>query len=66
MHRLREFSYPWPEAGMLVLHTDGLSTATGLDSDPSLAQRDPSLIAGVLYRDYSRGNDDSTVVVLKA
>ena len=24
------------------------------------------LIAGVLYRDFNRGNDDSTVVVVKA
>jgi anti-sigma regulatory factor (Ser/Thr protein kinase) len=66
MQRIREFSYPWPDRGMLVLHSDGLSTAAGLEGQPSLAQRDPSLIAGVLYRDYSRGNDDSTVVVLKA
>jgi hypothetical protein len=64
--RLREFSYPWPEDGMLVLHSDGLSTATGLDSQSPLALRDPALIAGVLYREFSRGIDDATVVVAKA
>jgi anti-sigma regulatory factor (Ser/Thr protein kinase) len=64
--RLREFSYPWPEDGMLVLHSDGLSTATSLDSQSSLALRDSALIAGVLYREFSRGADDATVVVAKA
>ncbi len=64
--RIREFSYAWPDAGILVMHSDGLLTHTTLDTRPSLALRDPSLIAGVLYRDFSRGHDDATVVVAKA
>ena len=66
MHRIREFSYPWPDDGMLVMHSDGLSTNAGLETHSGLALHDPSLIAGVLYRDFSRGNDDATVVVAKA
>jgi anti-sigma regulatory factor (Ser/Thr protein kinase) len=64
--RLQEFSYPWPENGVLILHSDGLSGGTGLEDYPRLMSRDPSLAAAVLYRDYSKGNDDSTVVVVKA
>ncbi len=64
--RLREFSYPWPDDGMLVMYSDGLTSATGLESQPRLALHDPSLIAGVLYRDFNRGLDDATVVVAKA
>jgi anti-sigma regulatory factor (Ser/Thr protein kinase) len=64
--RIQEFSYPWPEDGLLILHSDGLSTSTGLESYPGLAARDPALIAGVLYRDFCRGHDDATVVVAKA
>jgi serine phosphatase RsbU (regulator of sigma subunit) len=64
--RLREFAYPWPEDGILILHSDGLSTATSLEAQPSLAARDAGLIAGVLYREFSRGMDDATVVVAKA
>jgi anti-sigma regulatory factor (Ser/Thr protein kinase) len=64
--RIREFSYAWPADGILVMHSDGLSTSTSLESRPALARRDPSLIAGVLYRDFSRGRDDATVVVAKA
>lgn len=63
---IREFSYPWPDGGILVMHSDGLLTNTNLGAHPALALRDPSLIAGVLYRDFSRGHDDSTVVVAKA
>jgi anti-sigma regulatory factor (Ser/Thr protein kinase) len=64
--RIQEFSYPWPADGLLVLHSDGLATGTSLDGYPGLAARDPVLIAGVLYRDFSRGRDDATVVVAKA
>lgn len=63
---IREFSYPWPDGGILVMHSDGLLTNTSLGAHPALALRDPSLIAGVLYRDFSRGHDDATVVVAKA
>jgi anti-sigma regulatory factor (Ser/Thr protein kinase) len=64
--RLREFRYPWPANGSLVFYSDGLLTGTGLAGYPGLALHDPSLIAGVLYRDFSRGHDDSTVVIAKA
>jgi anti-sigma regulatory factor (Ser/Thr protein kinase) len=64
--RLREFTYDWPSDGLLVLHSDGLLSSTALEPYPGLALHDPGLIAGVLYRDCSRGNDDSTVVVVKA
>src|SRR3984885_8182650 len=43
--RMQEFSYPWPEDGLLILHSDGLSTGTGLEPYPGLAARDPALIA---------------------
>jgi len=64
--RIQDFSYAWPEDGLLVLHSDGLSTGTGLEPYPGLAARDPALIAGVLYRDFFRGRDDATVVITKA
>lgn len=64
--RIREFSYPWPANGMLVMHSDGLSSQAGLEGDAGLALRDPSLIAGVLYRDFARRSDDATVVVAKS
>jgi anti-sigma regulatory factor (Ser/Thr protein kinase) len=64
--RIREFTCVWPDNGILVLHSDGLSTTTGLESQPSLALHDPSVIAGVLYRDFARAHDDATVIIAKA
>jgi anti-sigma regulatory factor (Ser/Thr protein kinase) len=63
--RIDEFTYPWPPGALLVLHSDGLTTRWGLDRYPGLARRHPGLIAAVLYRDFSRGRDDVTVVVAR-
>jgi hypothetical protein len=64
--RMQEFYYPWPADGLLQLHSDGLATGASLEHYPGLALRDPTLIASVLYRDFARGRDDATVVIVKA
>jgi anti-sigma regulatory factor (Ser/Thr protein kinase) len=65
IHRIQSFTYPWRSDGLLVLHSDGLSTRWNLNSYPGLSAHHPSLIAGVLYRDFKRGTDDATVLVAK-
>jgi anti-sigma regulatory factor (Ser/Thr protein kinase) len=65
LHSVGEFTYPWPEGAVLVLHSDGLQTQWGLDRYPGLLGQHPGLIAGVLYRDFGRKNDDATVVVAR-
>ncbi len=64
--KFQEFVYPFPPGALLVMHSDGLATRWGLDAYPGLATYDPSLVAGVLYRDFQRGRDDATVVVARA
>ena len=66
MRKVQEFSYDWASDALLVLHSDGLSSRWDLGKYPGLTTRDPSVIAGVLYRDFSRGRDDSLVVVIRA
>jgi len=61
--KIVEFTYPWDSRSLLLMHSDGLQTHWSFDSYPGLLERHPSLIAGVLYRDYARGRDDVTVVV---
>ena len=63
--KVSEFSHPWRAQSVLLLHSDGIATHWDIAHYPGLLARDPSLIAGVLYRDYKRGRDDATVVVLK-
>jgi anti-sigma regulatory factor (Ser/Thr protein kinase) len=65
VHRVTEFAYPWSEKSLLIMHSDGLSTHWDLSAYPGLLARDPSLIAGVLYRDFARGRDDVTVLAVK-
>jgi anti-sigma regulatory factor (Ser/Thr protein kinase) len=60
-----EFAQTWQSQSVLVLHSDGVGTHWDLGRYPGLLARDPSLIAGVLYRDNTRGRDDATVVVMK-
>jgi len=63
--KIQEFSYPWAAGVLLVLHSDGLATRWSLEAYSGLAVRSPSLIAGVLYRDFNRGRDDVTVIAAK-
>jgi anti-sigma regulatory factor (Ser/Thr protein kinase) len=65
VRRIQEFSYPWPRDATLVLHSDGLTSHWTFDRHPGLAARHPMLVAGILYRDFRRGRDDTSVVVLR-
>jgi anti-sigma regulatory factor (Ser/Thr protein kinase) len=63
--KIETFTYPWPAGATLVQHTDGLTGHWTLDAYAGLAARHPSLVAGVLYRDFKRGRDDVAVVVAR-
>lgn len=61
--RFQQFDYALPPDGVVIMHSDGLSTSWNFKMYPGLLRRHPSVIAGVLYRDSSRGRDDVCVVV---
>ena len=63
--KIVEFTYPWSANALLIMHSDGLMTRWNLQAYHGLLQRHPSLIAGVLYRDFVRGRDDVTVLAAK-
>ena len=65
IRKIQEFSAPWPDHAILVMHSDGLSTQWDVAAYPGLSARHPALIAAVLYRDFSRQRDDVTVLVAK-
>jgi hypothetical protein len=62
--RIREFEYAWPQSGHLVMHSDGIATSWNLERYPGLLRHHPAIIAGILYRDFSRGRDDATAVAV--
>jgi anti-sigma regulatory factor (Ser/Thr protein kinase) len=65
LRKVQEFAFPWAKGALLILHSDGLGTHWDLAAYPGLSARHPALVAGVLYRDYDRGRDDVSVVVLR-
>jgi anti-sigma regulatory factor (Ser/Thr protein kinase) len=65
MRQVQTFEYPLEEDSLVLFHTDGLQSNWNLDRYPGLAARHPSLIAGILYRDFRRGRDDVTVLAIK-
>lgn len=63
--RVGEFKYEWPEGASVVLHTDGLVSSWSLSRYPAILKRQPSLVSGVLYRDFARGRDDCAVITVR-
>lgn len=59
----KDYGYPWDSQALLIMHSDGLATHWALESYPGLRLKHPSIIAATLYRDFTRGRDDVTVVV---
>lgn len=64
--RIREMTYPFTGDPLVIMHSDGLSPRWDLAAYPGLVAQHPSLIAGVLLRDFRRGRDDASVVVMRA
>lgn len=65
VRKVQEFTYPWMPGALLLLHSDGLGTQWDLGNYPGLLKKHLSVIAAVLFRDYTRGRDDATVVVAR-
>ena len=63
--RVREFAYPFSGDATIILHSDGVSAKWDFAAYPGLAACRPSVIAGVLSRDFRRTNDDALIAVLR-
>lgn len=62
---VQEYTYCWPEDSLLIMNTDGLVVNNFFDNYPGLLNRSVSIISGVIYKDCVRGNDDSTIMVIR-
>ncbi len=65
LHRIQEFTFPWNTDSILVMYSDGLKSSWDLKAYPGIWSKHPGLIAGLLYRDFTRERDDVTVLVAK-
>ncbi|WP_267427729.1 ATP-binding SpoIIE family protein phosphatase [Methylobacterium sp. GC_Met_2] len=63
--RIQAFDQPFTPRSLLVMCSDGIGTNWSLDPYPGLVEAHPTLIAAVLYRDFARGRDDATVMIVR-
>lgn len=62
--RAQPFDYAQVNGHLLIMYSDGLQSRWNLQDYPGLAQRHPAVIAAILHRDFCRGRDDVTVLVI--
>lgn len=65
VRRVQPFQYEWPVDGTAVIYSDGIATSWNLANYRGSARKHPAVLAALLYRDWNRGRDDATVVVLR-
>ncbi|WP_225422441.1 ATP-binding protein [Pseudomonas huaxiensis] len=62
--KAQPFDYAHVNGNLLIMYSDGLQSRWNLRDYPGLVHRHPAVIAAVLHRDFSRGRDDATVLVV--
>ena len=65
MRSLQELPYEWTRGDRLVMHSDGIATRWQLSQYAGLGLLHPALTGAILFRDFLRGKDDATVIVLE-
>ncbi len=65
MQTVRQWSYTWHQSSLMILHSDGISNKWDMLNYPGLSSKHPSIIAGVIYRDFRRERDDASVIVMR-
>jgi len=65
VRKVQAFDYPL-SGSLVILNSDGVSNSWSLDAYPGLSEAHPTLVAGVLLRDFARGRDDATVLVCRS
>jgi len=64
MRNVQTFTYTLPHRAVVVLCSDGVSARWNLDDYSELIGCHPSVIAGVIYRDFKRPNEDDVAVLV--
>ena len=62
--KAQPFDYAHVNGHLLIMYSDGLQSRWNLQDYPGLVHRHPAVIAAILHRDFCRGRDDVTVLVV--
>jgi anti-sigma regulatory factor (Ser/Thr protein kinase) len=57
---------PWNKDNLLIITSDGLTSRWDAQVFTAIQRHDPTVIAAYLFKEYSRGIDDSLVMILKS
>jgi len=60
MRKVHDFMYPWDKKSILLMHSDGIKSSIDCTG---FGGHHPTLMSAVLYRDYGRNTDDTSVVM---
>ncbi|MBC7464878.1 MAG: SpoIIE family protein phosphatase, partial [Bdellovibrio sp.] len=63
--RSKSVTQEWNQTGYLIFHSDGILGRWNLSVYPGILRKHPSILAGVLFRDFARCNDDATILVIR-
>ncbi|WP_392893943.1 ATP-binding protein [Pseudomonas migulae] len=62
--KAQPFDYAHVNGHLLIMYSDGLQSRWSLQDYQGLVHRHPAVIAAILHRDFCRGRDDVTVLVI--
>ncbi|MEJ5060234.1 MULTISPECIES: ATP-binding protein [unclassified Pseudomonas] len=62
--KAQPFDYAQVNGQLLIMYSDGLQSRWNLQDYPGLVHRHPAVIAAILHRDFCRGRDDVSVLVI--
>lgn len=65
IRRIQEISHAWPPYALIIMHSDGLISRWSSEVLAGVIGLDPSIAAAILLRDFCRGRDDVTILVLR-
>jgi anti-sigma regulatory factor (Ser/Thr protein kinase) len=65
VRKIQQFEHAFASGSMCIMHSDGINTQWDLEDYPGLFSCHPLVIAGVLLRDFQRGRDDASVLVVR-
>ena len=57
--------FPLEKNQHLIMCSDGIQTRWDLNKYPSIFKYDNTILAAAIYKDFGRGNDDSSVLIAK-
>ncbi len=58
-------THDWTLNNYLIITSDGINTRWDFNAISNIMKHDPSIIAASLFKNFSRGNDDCLIIIVK-